>query len=127
MPAIPRPASILTGITLDVDAWQSSASVAHPWWSGDEYSAAASTNAVDLGLAPQSAGAISINPAFVRRRSLWTRVVRALSIPKAAKRRSSMWSTSSTASSSSTRSQAAAYAARTCPYASCSHAVCNAR
>jgi hypothetical protein len=125
MPAIPRPASsILTGVTLDLDAWQSSASVAHPWWSGDEYSPAASTNAVDLGLALQSAGAISINPAYVRRSSLWARVVRALPIPKAVKRRSS---TSSTASSSSTKSQAAAYAARRCPYASCNHAVCNAR
>lgn len=124
MPAIPRPASsILSGATLDVEAFQSSASIAHPWWSGDEYSPEASTNAVHLGLAFQSAGAISINPAYVRRSSLWARVVRALPIPKAVKRRSS---TSSTASRTSTKSQAAAYAARRCPYATCNHAACNA-
>ncbi|BEJ15995.1 hypothetical protein CspHIS471_0506000 [Cutaneotrichosporon sp. HIS471] len=131
MPTVPRaPSSILSGVTVDVEAFQPSASVAHPWWSGDEYSPAASTNAIDLGFASQSAGAITINPAFVKRRSLWTRVVRVLSRNTLARRSStsstsSSSSSSSTASMSSTKSQAAAYAARRCPYSSCTHAVCN--
>ncbi|BEI85020.1 hypothetical protein CcaverHIS002_0504210 [Cutaneotrichosporon cavernicola] len=122
MPTVPRaPSSILSSVTVDVEAFQSSASVAHPWWSGDEFSPAASTNAIDLGFAFQSAGAITINPAFVKRRSLWTRVVHVLSRNTLVRRSSS----SSTASMSSAKSQAAAYAARRCPYSSCTHAVCN--
>lgn len=116
--------SILTAPTLEPVALQSSASIAHPWWSGDDLSPPSSTNAVHLGL--QSVGAITINPAFVKGRTgLWLRLVRSLPRVKAIaiNRRSS---TSSNASNSSSKSKAASFAARSCPYSACNHAVCAA-
>lgn len=121
---MPSP-SLLTGPTLDLGAIQSSASIAHPWWSGDDLSPASSTTAAHLGLQQQSVGAISINPAYIKSRSLWDRVVvRVVRVmPMTIKRRAS---NASSNSSSSSKSKAANFAARSCPYSACNHAVCAA-
>lgn len=123
--------SILTAPTLDPGAIQSSASIAHPWWSGDDLSPAASVNACDLGLVScrqQSVGAITVNPAYIKSRTLWARVARALpKMPiKAMRRRASSSSWASSSSNTSKKSQAASFAARSCPYSHCNHAVCAA-